>query len=73
MNRLINALGLGLFSVGNSTKTCTGKQSDTTGDNGGLIRKYIALKIRGKYNAIQLRRTLNQDHGRTVNKLVLDL
>lgn len=73
MDRLVNALGLGLFSVRNSTETCTGKQSNTTGDNGGLIRKYIALKVRAKYNAIELHRTFHHDHGRTIGKLVLDL
>lgn len=37
MDRLVNSLSLGLFCVWNSTETCTGKQSDTAGDDGGLI------------------------------------
>lgn len=31
------------------------------------------MEVRAKYDAVKLRRTLNHDHGRTVDELVLDL
>ena len=72
MNRLINAIALAL-AVRNPAQTGTRQQADAPGDDRRLVADDVAKQVAGDNNTIQRARVLDHDHGRAVNKLMVDL
>lgn len=72
VNRLVDTINLGL-SVRNTAQARAGQETERAGDNARLITDDVAEQVAGDNDAVELPRLLNHDHGRGVNKLVLDL
>ena len=72
MNRLVNPINPRL-PIRNSHQTRTRQESQTARNHAGLITDDISKQITRHHNPIQLRRLLDHNHRRTINKLVLPL
>lgn len=72
MNRLVDAVALAL-SIGKTSQTGTGQQTNAARDNTGLVTDDVAEQIAGHDDAVEGAGALDHEHGGRVDELVLEL
>lgn len=72
MDGLVDAVALAL-AVGDAAQTGTGQQSNAAGNDTRLVTDNVSEQVTRHNHTIKAGRVLDHDHGRTINKLMLDL
>ncbi len=71
MDRLVDAVALAL-AIGNTAETGTGKQTNATGDDTGLVGDDVTKQVASDNDTVEESGLLDHDHGSAVNELMLN-